>query len=1035
MDFQEEGQQPAPAAAHVPEPRLLTRPDRSSDRTLTQEVPAPQSVAKAPRVRARAPRKRRSRKERRAARRRLEARQVKLWGGLALGLLALVLAAGIGFVAYLRHAVVTALPQIDGKVQASGLGAAVTVSRDAQGVPSIVAANLPDLLFAQGYTTAGDRLWQMDGLRRHAAGELAEVFGSAMVEHDRRQRYLQIRAAADRAVARLPADQLAQLEAYARGVNAYIDAHRDSLPLEFRLLAYKPARWTPRDSLLVWLAMWQDLSTSFPRKMDREALTAHLPAGLVGDLYPVGTWRDKPPAAQERDITAPHYVEQIPLDPSQSRTRPPAEAAPESLAAVSAALAGTGRCEGCRSGSNNWVVSGARTASGAPLLANDMHLSLAIPDIWYEASLHAPLTAADGVAGTAARLDVAGFTLPGVPFVIVGRNQRVAWGVTNLGADVQDLRIEHLRGQGDGTEFEQADGSWASATHHSEVIHVRGGRNVSLDVLTTEHGGGADGAATMETPVISPLYRGESRALSLAWTAYDPAAVSLPLLGGDSAGSGTELVGALAKFGGPSLNLVWADADGHIGYHALGFVPVRGPAVEHPRAVTPPVVVPEGTALPAEGDEPGPEAYAGFQKPRFVLSAFQRGPRRQRVVRPRAVEPQRVVRRPLPWRTQTRPQGRRSAAAPKTVEPKAAKPAAPPEEPMTPAPVVAYTIGSPIPAVPVDALDPEQAWSGYVPYEALPAVVDPRNGFLATANARVTADDYPYALTGDWADAFRAERIVHMLEGRKGLVPEDMLRMQMDVHSDTNQILAERLAYAVDHADAKKMGSDATRLREAANLLRAWDGEMRVDSPAAAIVAVVRPALWPALLEPQIEARGGVTRLQAAELAGLYTWGAEASALEVVVQHQPKRWLPKGFGSWNDFLAATMAGALRRAGAPGSLGRWSYGRVHHVEISHPVFGEHPLLSRLLDVRAGTGIKAAPGDATTVDAIGAHFGPSERFTADLSSKDAALGNVTAGESANPRSGWYLDQFPAWLEGRTFPLPVTGAEARHTLVMVP
>ena len=152
----------------------------------------------------------------------------------------------------------------------------------------LTAANLPDLLFAQGYITAGDRLWQMDALRRHAAGELAAILGPAMVEHDRRQRYLQIRAAADRAVTQLPPDQLAQLQAYAGGVNAYIEAHQGTLPLEFKLLAYRPALWTPRDSLLVSLAMWQDLSTEFPRKMDPRCPECAPAGGVAGRPVPRG---------------------------------------------------------------------------------------------------------------------------------------------------------------------------------------------------------------------------------------------------------------------------------------------------------------------------------------------------------------------------------------------------------------------------------------------------------------------------------------------------------------------------------------------------------------------------------------------------------------------------------------------------------------------------------------------------------------------------------------------------------------------------
>ena len=210
------------------------------------------------------------------------------------------------------------LPQLDGSLTVYGLAAPVTVQRDAHGVPHIHASSLDDLVFAQGFVTAQDRLWQMDLLRRHAAGELAAILGRSMLEHDRLQRTLQLRAAADRALAALPPDQKHWLEVYARGVNASIVAQHDHLPVEFRLLGYQPAPWTPRDSMLVELAMFQDLTTGFPEKLGREALAAHLPPDLIADLYPVGSWRDHPPGQPIPDLTAPQpEIKDVPLDESQ----------------------------------------------------------------------------------------------------------------------------------------------------------------------------------------------------------------------------------------------------------------------------------------------------------------------------------------------------------------------------------------------------------------------------------------------------------------------------------------------------------------------------------------------------------------------------------------------------------------------------------------------------------------------------------------------------------------------------------------------
>ena len=221
---------------------------------------------------------------------------------------AIVILIGLGLVTlalFLRHDLRASLPQLDGDLHSAGLTAPVTITRDQQGVPNIQAATLSDLLFAQGFVTAQDRLWQMDSLRRHAAGELAEVMGSSLLDHDRQQRTLQLRAAADRAVLTLPSDQLAQLQAYSRGVNAFLESSADRLPVEFHLLHYKPAPWTPRDSLLVAIAMFQDLGTSFPSSsaVRRSPNTSHL---------------------KSSPISIPHILSAISRPPSRAKTsRPP----------------------------------------------------------------------------------------------------------------------------------------------------------------------------------------------------------------------------------------------------------------------------------------------------------------------------------------------------------------------------------------------------------------------------------------------------------------------------------------------------------------------------------------------------------------------------------------------------------------------------------------------------------------------------------------------------------------------------------------
>jgi penicillin amidase len=968
---------------------------------------------------------------------------------LFAAIVVLAIAAAIALVVaslWLRHSMRAALPQLDGTLHVAGLTAPVTVTRNAQGVPSIRAANLDDLLFAQGFVTAQDRLWQMDVLRRHAAGELAEILGPPLIDHDKRQRYLQLRAAADAAAQNLSVDQLHELQAYARGVNAFIDTHRDRLPVEFHLLHYAPCPWIPRDSLLVALVMWQDLSTSFPQKLDRETLARHLPPALVADLYPVGSWRDRPPTEPQPDLTTPHEIEQIPLDRTQSRLAPPSSPAsvtPDDLLAVSAALSPS-HCEDCRPGSNNWAISGARSASGAPLVSNDMHLGLSVPDIWYEAALHLAATPAGNATSENNQpidtpgnqpIDVVGFTLPGLPWVLVGRNAHLAWSFTNLGADVQDLRVEHLRGSGASTQYQQPDGSWSPVEHHTEHIIVRAGPDVSLDVETVSH---LVGETPTASPILSPLYPSEHRALSLAWTLYDPTNIDFSFLAVDSAADSASLVAAFAPFGGPSLNLIYADDHGHIGYHALGRIPIRGPAVHHPRAV-PQFVMPAPEPDSDEDDEDN-QSQLSPQTPPLnspPLNAQLQQPPPHASVQPTVFIPSApsAPHRSLITYTRARQRARRRSHPQPKIAPTPPVPSATDQSlPVAPA-EQDYTIGSPISPLPVDARDPNQAWSGYIPYNELPSIQDPPSGVLATANARIVPDDYPYAIALDWVDPYRVERIDHLLEDHSGLTPQSMLALQNDQHSEFDLMLAQRIAYAIDHASAAARGRDASRLHQAADLLRNWQGNVSAGSPAAAIVSATYTELWPSLLVPQIVAHGHVSRADAQRLAHLYVWDERATALEDILQHNPAYWLPPGTSNWNDLLTLATARGLRHAHAPADLARWQYGSTHTIEIGHPLFASRRWLQWLLGAATGTGAQPAGGDTTTIDAIGHSFGPSERFTADLANPASTLSNLTTGESGNPASPWYLDQFLPWLRGVSFTLPLSESHAEHSLTLVP
>src|SRR5437868_6748615 len=434
------------------------------------------------------------------------------------------------------------LPQLDGQLRVVGLRAPVTILRDGQGMPHIRASSMEDALFAQGYVTAQDRLWQMDITRRFAAGELSEILGADLVRHDREQRILLLPAVAERAAAALSADERRLREAYCSGVNAFIESHRDNLPIEFRVLRYQPRPWQVKASFLIGANMMKALNHgTVANERIREIVTAKLGPELTAELYPQASERDHPPTST---VTNPNKKAKQ-EDPSEDDP----DFAPDSqITFKQSDLQDV--MEEPVPGSNNWVVSGAHTFSGRPLLSNDMHLDYGVPGIWYEVHLEVPQK----------NFNVTGVSLPGTPFVIVGHNQRIAWGFTNVEPDVEDLYIEQFN---DKNEYLTPRG-WKQPERRHEVIHVKGKPDVTLDVDITRHG-----------PVVTELFPGESRSLAMHWTVYDDPLTFSTFAAADAAQNWQEFRKAFSKLSSPGQNIVYADVDGHIGYQATGRYPIR----------------------------------------------------------------------------------------------------------------------------------------------------------------------------------------------------------------------------------------------------------------------------------------------------------------------------------------------------------------------------------------------------------------------------------------------------------------------------
>jgi penicillin amidase len=443
-------------------------------------------------------------------------------------------------------------------ISLAGLHDRVTVRRDERGIPYIEAKNQEDLYFAQGYVTASDRLWQMDLLRRTERGELAEVLGAgpnnAALNQDKQHRTLGFAQEVDAELAQAAPAVRAPIEAYARGVNAYIGSlDATSLPPEFQILQYKPKPWIPTDSLLITKVFAEGLSSTWRLDIMRAAL-AGLPAEKRAGLMPETSPLDvlvvgKDSKETNRKTGSAHSAES-----SDTFSRETLLALARDQELANEALARVGLYAEGLAASNNWVVSGKHTVTGKPLLANDPHLPGTAPSIWYMVHLSAP------------GLRVAGVSAPGGPGVIIGHNDRIAWGMTNVGPDVQDLYDEKFD-PANPQRYLTPEG-WRNADVRHEEIKVRKGftdsatDTVNLDVTITRHG-----------PII---FEKGSKHYALRWTALDPklnTTDSVYMI--NRARDWKDFNQALRLFTAPTQNIVYADVDGHIGYHAAGVVPIR----------------------------------------------------------------------------------------------------------------------------------------------------------------------------------------------------------------------------------------------------------------------------------------------------------------------------------------------------------------------------------------------------------------------------------------------------------------------------
>lgn len=460
-------------------------------------------------------------------------KRVVLGLGIAIGLLVVVVV--IAVTLFLRGSA----PQLDGTVKLAGLIAPVTVTRDSLGVPTLRAQNQDDVARVLGFLHAQDRFFQMDLMRRLAAGELAGLVGPAAVQFDERHRLFRLRTVAREVLAQALPEQRAALDAYAAGVNTGLAALK-TRPFEYGILRQRPQPWRPEDSVLVIFAMYFDLQDAYDRRASDLALLREiLPKPLFDFLNVQGTQWDAPiigqpmttpaiPAANEVDIRRWPAVDFAQLDAARPPERPII-------------------------GSNSFAVDAAHSADGHAILANDMHLGLAVPNIWYRAQLN--YRAANGTT-----VSVTGVTLPGLPSVVVGSNGHVAWGFTNSYGNWAALVKLHLKP--DDPDDYQTPTGWRAFTHHQEIIAVAGHKNMVMDVTDTIWG-----------PVVGKDYNGVLRAVH--WIADDPAATNADLSDLAEAQNIQQAMTIANRAGMPEQNFLVVDAAGHIAWTIAGKIPVR----------------------------------------------------------------------------------------------------------------------------------------------------------------------------------------------------------------------------------------------------------------------------------------------------------------------------------------------------------------------------------------------------------------------------------------------------------------------------
>jgi penicillin amidase len=845
-------------------------------------------------------------------------RLAKITGWVA-GVLVLVVVVGLLTALWTIH---RSFPQTTGSLDVAGLEHPVTVMRDGAGIPQLYADTSSDLFFAQGYVQAQDRFFEMDFRRHLTSGTLSAMFGRSALKTDMFVRTLGWRRVAEEELPLLAPQTRSYLQSYADGVNAYLAAHAGAqLSLEYAVLgvsglSYTPAAWTPVDSLSWLKAMAWNLGSNMQDEIDRSLESARLTTAQIAELYPPYPYAQNRPIVNQGAVVDGVYEQDAKHGASRLPPRPafPARAFRPMLATAGHAAAGLsdllGTGAGGGIGSNAWAVSGAHTASGMPILANDPHLDASMPGAWYEMGLHCRTVDA------ACPFDVSGFTFAGLPGVVIGHNASIAWGFTNLYPDTEDLYLEKIRGN-----RYLYNGRWLALQTRLETFDIHGQSPVTITVRTTRDGPivsdvdhdlarvGRDAPVPIGSPV-----RGTAYAVALRWTALQPGRTADALFGIDRARDWNQFRDAAQRFDSPAQNLVYADIRGHIGYQAPGRIPIR---------------------RTGNGD----------------------------------------------W--------------------------------------------------PVPGWDPAYDWdTSYVPFDALPNVLDPKDGYVVTANQAITSRRYPYYIGDSFDYGYRAQRIRDLLEATPNLTVADMARIQLDTFSSLAKTLTPLL---------EAIHLPSRYYRQGQETLEGWDFRQSSSSPAAAFFNVVWKNLLALTFHDQLPREA---------------WPDGDSRWWAVVENLLQRPHDIFWDNTHTPTRETRPDILRKAleNARDELTRndssipsqWRWGELHQLILRNPTLGSKSSPVAFLFNRGPYDVPGGPSvvDAASFDASKGYQVtslPSMRMIIPLGNLDGARWVDLTGESGHAYDPHYTDQTTLWLEGRTLPWPFSAqavdAATTDTLTLRP